>query len=53
MEQINTEEEYRVACEKINELLKVVSNETPADDKNLQELDMISNLVADYEERFL
>jgi HTH-type transcriptional regulator/antitoxin HigA len=50
MAQIKTEEQYRAACERINELLKVVSNETPAGDKNLLELDMISDLVADYEE---
>ena len=50
MAQIKTEEQYRAACDRINELLKVVSNETPAGDKNLLELDMISDLVADYEE---
>lgn len=50
MAQIKTEEQYKVACERINELLKVVSNETPAGDKKLLELDMISDLVADYEE---
>jgi HTH-type transcriptional regulator/antitoxin HigA len=50
MAQIKTEEQYKAACERINELLKVVSNETPAGDKNLLELDMISDLVADYEE---
>ena len=38
------------ACERINELLKVVKNDTPADDKNMLELDLISDLVADYEE---
>ncbi len=50
MARIKTEEQYRAACDRINELLKVVSNETPANDKNLLELDMISDLVADYEE---
>ena len=50
MAQIKTEEQYRAACDRINELLKVVSNETPAGDKNLLELDLISDLVADYEE---
>ncbi len=50
MAQIKTEEQYWAACVRINELLKVVSNETPASDKNLLELDMISELVADYEE---
>ena len=50
MAQIKTEEQYRAACDRINELLKVVNNNTPSDDKNLLELDMISDLVADYEE---
>ena len=50
MAQIKTEEQYKAACDRINELLKVVSNETPAGDKNLLELDFISDLVADYEE---
>ena len=36
--------------ERINELLKVVNNDTPADDKNMLELDLISDIVADYEE---
>lgn len=50
MAQIKTERQYKAACERINELLKIVSNDTPADDKNLLELDLISDLVADYEE---
>ena len=50
MVQIKNEIQYKAACERINELLKVVNNDTPADDKNLLELDLISDLVADYEE---
>ena len=50
MVQIKTEKQYEAACERINELLKVVGNDTPADDKNMLELDLISDLVADYEE---
>ena len=50
MAQIKTEEQYRFACDRINELLKVVSNETPRGDKKLLELDILSDLVADYEE---
>ena len=50
MAQIKTELQYKAACERINELLKVVGNDTPADDKNMLELDLISDLVADYEE---
>ena len=49
MAQIKTEKQYKAACERINELLKIVSNDTPADDKNMLELDLISDLVADYE----
>ena len=47
---IKNEAQYHAACDRINELLKVVNNETPLDDKNLLELDMISDMVADYEE---
>ena len=49
MAQIKNEKQYKAACERIEELLKVVSNNTPADDKNLLELDMISEMVAEYE----
>ena len=47
---IKTEKQYKAACSRIEELLKVVSNDTPTDDKNFLELDLISDLVADYEE---
>ncbi len=50
MTKIKNETQYRAALQRIDELLKVVSNETPADDKNFIELDLISDLVADYEE---
>lgn len=50
MVQIKNEKQYKAACDRINELLKVVGNDTPADDKNMLELDLISDLVADYEE---
>ena len=50
MVQIKSEKQYKAACERINELLKVINNDTPADDKNMLELDLISDLVADYEE---
>jgi hypothetical protein len=50
MAKINTEQQYKAACNRINELLKVVGNDTPADDINMQELDMLSDLVADYDE---
>ena len=47
---IKTEKQYKAACARIEELLKVVSNNTPTDDNNFLELDLISDLVADYEE---
>ena len=50
MAKIKTEKQYKAACSRIEELLKVVSNDTPTDDKNFLELDLISDLVADYEE---
>jgi len=50
MTKINNELEYEVTFERIEELLKLVNNETPTTDKNLIELDLLSNLVADYEE---
>jgi len=50
MEQIKTETAYRAAMKRIDELLKVVNNSTPVDDPNYLELNMISDLVAEYEE---
>lgn len=52
MAKIKTEKQYKAACARIEELLKVVNNNTPADDKNFLELDLISDLVADYEEEY-
>ncbi len=50
MAQIKSDQQYEAACQRIEELLKVVGNDTPADDKNMLELDLLSDLVADYEE---
>ena len=50
MTQIRNETQYKAAQQRIEELLGLVTNETPADDKNIIELDLISDLVADYEE---
>lgn len=50
MTKIETEKQYKVVCERVEELLKVVNNNTPPDDKNFIELDLLSNLVADYSE---
>jgi HTH-type transcriptional regulator/antitoxin HigA len=47
---IKNEKQYSAACARIEELLKVVGNETPTGDTNFIELDLLSDLVADYEE---
>ena len=47
---IKNEKQYNATCAKIEELLKIVGNETPKDDVNFIELDLLSDLVADYEE---
>ena len=47
---IKNETQYSAACERVEELLKVVGNNTPTTDKNFIELDLLSDLVADYEE---
>lgn len=47
---IKNEKQYDAACARIEELLQIVGNETPTDDKNFIELDLLSDLVADYEE---
>lgn len=52
MANIKTEKQYKVACERVEELLKVVNNETSTDDRSFVELDLISDLVADYEEQY-
>lgn len=49
MAQIKNEKQYKATCERIEELLKVVGNNTPADDKDMLELDLISEMVAEYE----
>ena len=48
--QIENEIQYKATQQRIEELLKVVGNDTPPTDPNFIELDLISNLVADYEE---
>ena len=45
-----TQEEYNEHLVRIEELLKVVNNDTPKIDKSFIELNHISNLVADFEE---
>jgi len=42
--------QYNSAMERINELLKVVNDDTPENDVRSVELVLLSNLVADYED---
>jgi len=48
---ISTEEQYSSVIERIEDLLPLVDEDTPADDDNSKELVYLSNIVADYEGR--
>ena len=50
MATIKNEATYRVALKRIEELLPLVNDNTPTDDKNYLELDMISDMVEEYED---
>lgn len=50
MAKIENEVQYKIAMERIDELLNEVDDDTPIDDKNSVELVLLSNLVADYED---
>jgi HTH-type transcriptional regulator/antitoxin HigA len=50
MRTIQTKKEYLALCGRVDELLAIVNNKTAIDDKNFIELDLLSDLVADYEE---
>ena len=50
MAQLKTEEAYNAAMQRIEELLKVVTDETPVTDPNYQELDILSDMVEEYED---
>lgn len=45
--------QYEKIAERIDELLAVVNNDTPQNDKEYIELDLLSGLVADYEEQYI
>ena len=49
---IKNKVQYDATCKRIEELLKVVGNDTPESDKDFIELDLLSDLVADYEEKY-
>ncbi|MBO4372780.1 MAG: XRE family transcriptional regulator [Bacteroidales bacterium] len=48
MTKIENEIQYRLAVERVEELLPLVNDKTPTDDKHYVELVSLSNLVADY-----
>lgn len=50
MVKIENEHQYKATMERIEELLPLVNDDTPLTDKNLIELELLSNLVADYDE---
>ncbi len=50
MVQIENEIQYNAVVTRIEELLNVVTDDTPATDRNSIELVLLSNLVADYED---
>ena len=49
MAQLKNKAAYKVALQRIDELLPLVNDSTPVDDRNYIELDMISDLVEEYE----
>jgi HTH-type transcriptional regulator/antitoxin HigA len=51
MVEIKNDIQYERLYERIEELLKVVDDDTPVTDKNMVELEIISLLVAEYEEK--
>ena len=52
MKQITNKSDYEKVNLRIEELLKIVDNDTPKSDSNFIELDKLSDLVADYEEKY-
>ena len=49
MAHIENKAQYQWALQKIEQLICLVDNNTPADDENMIELSLLSNLVSDYE----
>ncbi len=50
MAQIKNEQAYKAAMARINALLSLVNDETPQDNPNYLELDMLSDMVVEYED---
>ncbi len=52
MASISNETQYEKSLERIEELLLKVDNTTPLNNKDYIELDLLSDLVAEYEEQY-
>lgn len=52
MAEIKNSLQYQKSLDRIEELLQVVGNDTLQDDGNFIELDLLSDLVAEYEEKY-
>lgn len=52
MAEIRNELQYERIFERIEELLKIVDDETPMTDRYMVELVLLSDLVAEYEEKY-
>jgi len=50
MTKIETREQYEWAVTRVEQLLPLVDDKTPRTDPNIIELELLSNLVADYSE---
>ena len=50
MTQIKSEAAYRAALKRIDELLPLTGDDVPDDDPNMLELDMLSDMVEEYED---
>lgn len=53
MTKVKSKKEYQALCSRIDELLKIVGNDTPPDNADFIELNIISDIVADYEETYM
>lgn len=50
--QVPSKEDYEKACEKMEEIIHFVNNDTPTSDPYFQELDKVSDIIIAYEEEY-
>ena len=50
MAQIKSEAAYRAALKRIDELLPLIGDDVPGDDPNMLEMDMLCDMVEEYED---